>query len=107
MIKEIKQVIGTNFTVVVQELQALVREGFSVVMDGEARPYHMVLGNFIITLERMVDKPAEEAKEVEQEAVVSGEIDGETGVKEVVDAEVAPEAKPVVFEPIPARKGKK
>ena len=47
---ELKQVIGTNFAVVVKEIEELVSKGYTVVYDGESAPYHMIMGNFIVTL---------------------------------------------------------
>ena len=87
MIKDIKQIINSNFTVVVDELQKLIEAGYKVVMEGEGRPYHMVLGNFIVTVEKMVEKQVEEPA---VDAVVS-----------VLPSEQAVvEDAPVVFEPI-------
>lgn len=50
--KETKQIVNTNFTTVILGVQELVRDGYTVVEKGEQAPYHMVMGNFIVTLER-------------------------------------------------------
>ncbi len=97
MIKDIKQIVNSNFTVVVEELQKLIEQGYKVVLEGESRPYHMVLGNFIITVEKMVEKPAEEPVVdapvvfepiIKEEAVVAPE-----GVVEAVEAPAPTAAK--------------
>lgn len=55
MQKITKQVVHTNFTLMVLELEELIKQGYSVVKEGEQRPYSMVLGNFQVTLEKDVD----------------------------------------------------
>jgi hypothetical protein len=47
-----KQVIGMNFNAVVQELEEAVLAGYRVVYDGGVSPYHMIMGQFIITLDK-------------------------------------------------------
>ena len=87
MIKEIKQIVSSNFAVVVEELQKMFDEGFKVVLEGEGRPYHMIMGNFIITVERMVEKKEEVADA------------GGAGVQLELPLEDKKDS-PVVFEPI-------
>lgn len=60
---EQKQVIGTNFAMVVKEVEELVNKGYSVVHEGINGPYHAILGNFIVTLTKQEQKPKEEPKE--------------------------------------------
>lgn len=45
-------IITTNFGVLVTEVEKLVKAGYSVVAEGEQRPYHMIAGNFIVHLEK-------------------------------------------------------
>lgn len=73
---ETKQIINTNFTLVVLELEALVKEGYSVVKTGEGSPYHMIMGNFIVTLTKEIEEvkvepaaPAPVAVGVEKQGV--------------------------------------
>lgn len=61
---EQKQVIGTNFAVVVKEVEDLVNKGYSVVHEGINGPYHAILGNFIVNLTKEEQAPKEEPKEV-------------------------------------------
>lgn len=101
MIKEIKQIISSNFAVVVEELQQLIEEGFKVVLEGEGRPYHMIMGNFIITVERMVEKPEEEVVEAVKEQVV----DSPVVFEPIVQAEdVLPEVQEAPVKPTRAKK---
>lgn len=46
------QVVNSSFSAVVKEVEQLIKEGYSVVHEGEAAPYHMILGSFIVTLQR-------------------------------------------------------
>lgn len=50
--KDTKQITNSNFTSIVLEIEQLVRDGYSVVKEGENRPYNMIMGNYIVTLER-------------------------------------------------------
>lgn len=50
--KKTETIITTNFGVLVAELEKLVKDGYSVVMEGDQRPYHMIAGNFIVHLEK-------------------------------------------------------
>ena len=105
MIKEIKQIVSSNFAVVVEELQKLLDEGFKVILEGESRPYHMIMGNFIITVERMVEpeKAVEEVVEASKEQVV----DSPVVFEPIVQAEdVLPEVQEVK-EPVKTTRAKK
>lgn len=55
MRKDTKQIINSNFTLLVLELEELIKQGYSVVKEGDARPYHLIMGNFQVTLEKDVD----------------------------------------------------
>jgi hypothetical protein len=54
--KQSKQIVNSNFTTVVLELEQAIKEGYSVVTNEVARPYHAILGNFYITVEKEVDE---------------------------------------------------
>ena len=54
--KQSKQIVNSNFTTVVLELEQAIKEGYSVVTNEVARPYHAILGNFYITVEKDVDE---------------------------------------------------
>ncbi len=56
MQKDTKQIVNSNFTTVVLELEQAIKEGYSVVTNEVARPYHAILGNFYITVEKEVDE---------------------------------------------------
>lgn len=49
--KEI-QIINSNFIVVVQELEQAIKEGYSVVLEGDERPMHTIMGSFYVTLKK-------------------------------------------------------
>lgn len=55
MRKDTKQIINSNFTLLVLELEELIKQGYSVVKEGDARPYHLIMGNFQVTVEKDVD----------------------------------------------------
>ena len=56
MQKDTKQIVNSNFTTVVLELEQAIKEGYSVVTNEVARPYHAILGNFYVTVEKDVDE---------------------------------------------------
>lgn len=53
--KQTMQITQSNFTVLVLELEEAVKNGYTLVKEGENRPYHAIMGNFIVTLEKEVD----------------------------------------------------
>ena len=55
MAKETIQITQANFTVLVMELEHAINKGYTLVKEGENRPYHAIMGNFILTLEKEVD----------------------------------------------------
>ena len=73
MAKETIQITQANFTVLMMELEHAINKGYTLVKEGENRPYHAIMGNFILTLEKEVDEevcsPAVEV--VEGEPVVT------------------------------------
>jgi hypothetical protein len=104
--KQSKQIVNSNFTTVVLELEQAIKEGYSVVTNEVARPYHAILGNFYITVEKDVDEevcnPVFET-DGDSHTEVNTEVSAETN--EIVAEE--PEVK-VVQAPAPknARKAK-
>ena len=56
MAKETIQITQANFTVLVMELEHAINKGYTLVKEGENRPYHAIMGNFILTLEKEVDE---------------------------------------------------
>lgn len=52
--KQTMQITQSNFTVLVLELEEAVKNGYTLVKEGENRPYHAIMGNFIVTLEKEV-----------------------------------------------------
>ena len=54
--KQSKQIVNSNFTTVVLELEQAIKGGYSVVTNEVARPYHAILGNFYVTVEKVVDE---------------------------------------------------
>ena len=60
MTKETIQITQANFTVLVMELEHAINKGYTLVKEGENRPYHAIMGNFILTLEKEVDDDDEE-----------------------------------------------
>jgi hypothetical protein len=79
--KETKQIINSNFTLLVLELEEAIKSGYSLVSEGESRPYHAIMGNFILTLEK-------ECEEEEQHDGSVGEIQGELVLEAGVVEEV-------------------
>ena len=70
--KQSKQIVNSNFTTVVLELEQAIKEGYSVVTNEVARPYHAILGNFYVTVEKVVEEPevkTPETKEPETKVV--------------------------------------
>lgn len=71
--KQTMQITQSNFTVLVLQLEEAVKNGYTLVKEGENRPYHAIMGNFIVTLEKEVDEqmcyPVSEV--VEGEAVAT------------------------------------
>jgi hypothetical protein len=61
--KQSKQIVNSNFTTVVLELEQAIKEGYSVVTNEVARPYHAILGNFYVTVEKVVDEVVVEETE--------------------------------------------
>jgi hypothetical protein len=54
--KQTLQITQSNFTVLVMELEDAVKNGYTLIKEGENRPYHAIMGNFIVTLEKEVDE---------------------------------------------------
>lgn len=79
--KSIETIITTNFTVLVQELERLVKEGYSVVMEGDQRPYHMIAGNFIVHMEKAVVQSIPVATSVEIKKPEAQQTNRRKGVK--------------------------
>lgn len=77
MAKETIQITQANFTVLVMELEHAINKGYTLVKEGENRPYHAIMGNFILTLEKEVDEevcsPVVEVVEVVEGKVVEEE----------------------------------
>lgn len=73
--KQTLQITQSNFTVLVMELEEAVKNGYTLVKEGENRPYHAIMGNFIVTLEKEVDE--------EMCYPVSETVDGEPVVTEI------------------------
>lgn len=84
MSKQTIQITQANFTVLVMELEEAIKNGYSVVKEGENRPYHAIMGNFILTLEKEVDD--EKCYPVVEVAK------GEVVATEIPEKEVAKEA---------------
>lgn len=63
-----KTIIEMNFVVLVQKLEEAIKEGYSVVYEGEARPYSQIAGRFIVNLEKVAVKEEvkPQAQQVEQ-----------------------------------------
>lgn len=55
MRKDTKQIIQSNFTLLVMELEEAIKNGYTVVKEGDARPYHMIMGNFQVTVEKEIE----------------------------------------------------
>jgi hypothetical protein len=64
--RETKQVVTSSFAKLVQEVEILVKDGYSVIHDGVAGPYHQVLGNFIVNFEREVEAKEEVDNQTEE-----------------------------------------
>ena len=74
MAKETIQITQANFTVLVMELEHAINKGYTLVKEGENRPYHAIMGNFILTLEKEVDgEVCSPVVEVVEDKVVEGE----------------------------------
>ena len=84
MTKETIQITQANFTVLVMELEHAINKGYTLVKEGENRPYHAIMGNFILTLEKEVNEevcsPVVEGKVAEEE-LVSTEIPEKAATK--------------------------
>lgn len=62
-----RQVINSNFTLLIQQVEQYIKDGYSVVYDGVDAPYHMVMGSFIVTL----DNGEKEVQDVVETPVVT------------------------------------
>jgi hypothetical protein len=75
MAKETIQITQANFTVLVMELEHAINKGYTLVKEGENRPYHTIMGNFILTLEKEVDEEVcSPVVEVVEDETVASEI---------------------------------
>lgn len=85
MTKETIQITQANFTVLVMELEHAINKGYTLVKEGENRPYHAIMGNFILTLEKEVDNevcsPVVEVVEVVEGEPVATEIPEKAATK--------------------------
>lgn len=76
MTKETIQITQANFTVLVMELEHAINKGYTLVKEGENRPYHAIMGNFILTLEK-------ESKQEDSCFPVFEVVEGESVVTEI------------------------
>ena len=95
--KQSKQIVNSNFTTVVLELEQAIKEGYSVVTNEVARPYHAILGNFYVTVEKEVDEEVcSPVFETETETETDGDIPTEVNTE--VNTEVSAETNEIVAE---------
>lgn len=88
MQKETKRIVQSNFTSLVIELEDAIKSGFSVIRKGTDSPYHMIMGNFVVTLEKSVDE-----KKTEMVQDTQTEITQQKGAKKVNSKTKADEVK--------------
>lgn len=89
--KQTMQITQSNFTVLVLELEEAVKNGYTLVKEGENRPYHAIMGNFILTLEKEVDEEmCYPVGEVAKDEILSTEIP-EKAAEVVVPAQPKPQ----------------
>ena len=90
MTKETIQITQANFTVLVMELEHAINKGYTLVKEGENRPYHAIMGNFILTLEKEVDgEVCSPVVEVVEDKVVEGKVVEEESVSTEIPEKAA------------------
>jgi len=77
--KDTQTIITSSFTTLVKELAQKISDGYTPVLEGQDAPYHQLLGNFIVVVEKAEKAPRtnETPKPVGQDGVVSENVTGE------------------------------